>query len=57
MLGENIMVAPMLEKGNKRTVIFPKGKWTNAKGLIINGPVTKEFDVLLDDLLWFDKIK
>ena len=57
MLGENIMVAPMLEKGFQRTVVFPKGKWKSYKGLIIKGPITKEFDVLLNDLLWFEKIK
>jgi len=57
MLGENILVAPMLEKGFQRTVIFPKGKWKSNKGLIIKGPVAKQFDVLLEDLLWFEKMK
>ena len=27
------------------------------KGLIINGPGTKQFDVSINDLLWFEKIK
>ncbi|MDD5185105.1 MAG: glycoside hydrolase family 31 protein [Paludibacter sp.] len=57
MLGENIMVAPMLEKGFKRNVVFPKGKWKSYKGLIVKGPIAKQFDVSLNDLLWFEKIK
>jgi len=57
MLGENFMVAPMLEKGFKRNVVFPKGKWKTNKGLIIMGPIAKQFDILLDELLWFEKIK
>lgn len=27
MLGEDILVAPLFEEGNERTVIFPKGDW------------------------------
>ncbi|MHB9142490.1 MAG: glycoside hydrolase, partial [Paludibacter sp.] len=57
MLGENIMVAPMLEKGFKRNVVFPKGKWKSYKGLIVKGPIAKQFEVSLNDLLWFEKIK
>lgn len=57
MLGESLMVAPMVEMGFKRNVFFPKGMWQSYKGLIIKGPVTKQFDVPLDDLLWFKKIK
>ncbi|MCE5174324.1 MAG: glycoside hydrolase family 31 protein [Bacteroidales bacterium] len=57
MLGENIMVAPMIEKGFKRTVIFPEGKWKSNKGLFIKGPDAKQFEVSLNDLLWFEKMK
>lgn len=57
MLGENIMVAPMIEKGFKKSIIFPKGKWKNSNGLIIKGPVTKQFDVPIDELIWFEKMK
>jgi len=57
MLGESIMVAPMVEKGFKRGVVFPKGKWKTSKGLLIKGPVSKQFNVSLDDLLWFEKLK
>ena len=55
MLGENILVAPMLEKGNYREVIFPKGIWKDKNGVVITGPIKKQFYVPLDELLWFKK--
>lgn len=57
MLGTNYMVAPMLEKGTKRMVIFPKGKWKADDGTIITGPVNKEIEVPLDRLPWFELLK
>lgn len=55
MLGESILVAPMLEKGNYREVDFPEGIWKDKNGNIINGPAKKQFYVPLDELLWFRK--
>jgi alpha-glucosidase (family GH31 glycosyl hydrolase) len=55
MLGENIMVAPMLESGNYREVLFPKGIWKDKNGVVIKGPVKRQFNVPLDELLWFKK--
>jgi alpha-glucosidase len=57
VLGDNIMVAPMLQKGNKRSVVFPKGKWKGDDGSIVNGPVTKEITVPLERLPYFELIK
>lgn len=57
MLGSNIMVAPMLQKGNRRTVVFPKGKWKADDGSTITGPVTKEITVPLERLPYFELIK
>lgn len=38
MLGEELMVAPVLEKGaTSRTVTFPKGKWKDLNGNVYNG--------------------
>jgi alpha-glucosidase len=54
MLGSNLMVAPMLDKGNKRMVVFPKGKWKADDGSIITGPATKEIGVPLDRLPYFE---
>jgi alpha-glucosidase (family GH31 glycosyl hydrolase) len=53
MLGENILVAPMVEKGNYREVSFPKGIWKDKHGKVTKGPVKKQFYVPLDELLWF----
>jgi alpha-glucosidase len=56
MLGEDIMVCPMIEKGFKRNVVFPKGNWKSNKGVKIKDPENKQFDVLIDELLWFKKL-
>lgn len=57
MLGENIMVAPVITKDNSRTVVFPKGVWQDGDGTKIKGGTTKNYTVALDVLLWFKKIK
>lgn len=57
MLGDNIMVAPMVSKGNKRTVVFPKGKWKGDDGSMITGPATKEIVVPLERLPYFELVK
>lgn len=55
MLGDDLMVCPMLEKGFKRNVTFPKGTWKSHQGVTIKGPVTKQMEVALDELLWFEQ--
>ena len=55
MLGEKIMVAPVVTSSDSRSVQFPKGKW-RYKETTIKGPVVKTFDVPLDELLIFEKI-
>ena len=58
MLGSNILVAPILEKGiTKRLVILPKGKWKTPNGKILKGGKTYPFAVELDQLLYFDRIQ
>lgn len=56
MLGERLMVAPMVEKGPERKVIFPKGRWKDEKGNVIRGPLVRAYTVPIDCLLWFEKI-
>lgn len=56
MLGSRYMVAPMLSKGNRRTVVFPKGKWKDQEGHVFKGPLTKDVAVPLADLLVYEKI-
>jgi alpha-glucosidase len=54
MLGDRILVAPVLEKGaRQRSVKLPPGKWLLPSGKTIRGDKTKSFDVALDELLYF----
>src|SRR5690606_15819111 len=49
LLGDSIIVAPMLTEGKKRDVVFPPGKWEYNKK-IFKGPVVKSITVKLDEL-------
>ena len=56
MLGDNILVAPVVEKGARsRSVVLPKGKWTSDEGEIIRGGKTIEIEVPLERLPYFSK--
>ena len=57
MLGENILVAPVLTKGTSRKVILPKGKWISDRGEKYKGGKSYELDVPIDRLPYFEKIK
>lgn len=57
VLGNSVLVAPMLQKGNKRTVVFPKGTWKGDDGSIVKGPATKEITVPIERLPYFELIK
>lgn len=57
MLGDDILVCPVVQKEQVRNVIFPKGIWISSKGMKIKGPAVKQFEVPLDELLWFEKKK
>ena len=51
LLGDQILVAPVLEKGaSKRDVILPKGKWKGCDGKLYQGPATFSMTVPLDQL-------
>jgi len=57
MLGDNILVCPMLEKGKKsRTIVLPKGKWRSDTGKTYNGPIKIETEVPLKRLPVFEKL-
>jgi alpha-glucosidase len=56
MLGDKIMVAPVVDKPFTRKVIFPKGEWKDEKGKIFKGPAVKTFDVAIDRLLWYERV-
>jgi len=56
MLGDKLMVAPILDKVTTRTVIFPKGKWKAQDGKIFKGPMKAEISASIDQLPAFDRI-
>jgi alpha-glucosidase (family GH31 glycosyl hydrolase) len=57
LLGENILVAPVLEKGaSSRSIVFPKGTWRGDDGSIVEGPCTQTIDAPLARLPWYRKV-
>jgi alpha-glucosidase len=56
MLGDLLMVAPMVNKGTSRNIIFPAGKWKDSNGKVFEGPATKTLDVALDQIPVFEKL-
>lgn len=57
MLGNRILVAPMLVKATQRAVKFPAGVWLGSDGKKYKGSSQQVFNVPIDTLLWFRKIK
>ncbi|MEO9891946.1 glycoside hydrolase family 31 protein [Aurantibacter sp.] len=56
MLGDTILVTPVIEKGQrKRKVILPKGKWVAENGNMFKGGRTIEIEVPLSRLPYFTK--
>ena len=57
MLGDNLLIAPMLENKPTRTVILPDGKWLADDGKSYNGGKSYEITVPLDRLPYFTNQK
>jgi len=55
LMGDDLLVAPMVTKGTARTVQIPSGKWKADDGSVIVGPVQKTFEVPLARLLYFER--
>jgi alpha-glucosidase (family GH31 glycosyl hydrolase) len=54
MLGDDILVAPVVQKGaRRRSVVFPPGTWRSEDGAVIAGSATKEIDAPLNRVPWF----
>jgi alpha-glucosidase len=54
LLGERILVAPVLQKGaTSRQVVFPPGTWLNEDGSVVRGPATKTVAAPLARLPWW----
>ncbi|MBN8215301.1 MAG: alpha-galactosidase [Spirochaetes bacterium] len=57
MLGEEILVAPVVEKGaTERKIVFPEGEWKNAQGSTFTGPATQSVEAPLGVLPWFQRV-
>ena len=57
MLGDKVLVAPVLEKGKRERIVhFPKGKWEDSSGKIIKGPTKKVVQADLDELPYFERL-
>lgn len=57
MLGSNILVAPVVEKGcTLRKIKLPKGKWKCSDGTVLDGNQTVPMTVTDETLLYFKKI-
>lgn len=58
MLGEDILVAPVVTKGTReRIVYFPEGLWEDENGQRYQGRTEKLLPAPLEKLLWFKRIK
>ena len=57
MVGESILVAPVLNKGQvTRTIQFPAGRWLGDDGIVVEGPMQIEVNAPLSRLPWYRKI-
>lgn len=57
LLGEDILVAPVVEKGARsRTIIFPEGRWKGDDGSLVEGPAILEVEAPLNKLPWYIKL-
>jgi alpha-glucosidase (family GH31 glycosyl hydrolase) len=57
MLGKDILVAPVCEKGvHTRKVILPNGNWKYIDGIIYRGSTTVTVDAPLSVLPYFEKV-
>jgi len=58
MLGSDILVAPVIEKGiRSRKVVLPEGKWLSEKGEVYEGGKSVNIDVPLERLPYFTRVK
>jgi alpha-glucosidase (family GH31 glycosyl hydrolase) len=54
LLGDGILVAPMLEKGGRqRKVVLPPGTWRGDDSSVVTGPCDLAIDVPLARLPWY----
>jgi alpha-glucosidase len=57
MLGDDWLIAPVLTASPVRKIVFPNGRWKDARGHVFKGPGTKEFNVPLNELPFFERMR
>lgn len=58
MLGDQLLVAPMLEKGkSSRTVVLPAGKWQSDDGKLYKGGKEYTIEVPINRLPHFERVE
>jgi len=58
MLGDDILVAPILEKGARtRKIHFPEGNWVDESGALYPGGVCSEVLARISWLPWFRRVE
>jgi alpha-glucosidase (family GH31 glycosyl hydrolase) len=55
LIGNKLLVAPVVTNNDRKIVLFPIGKWRYNNEIII-GPITKVYQVALNELLIFEKL-
>ncbi len=57
MLGEDILVAPVITKGcRERSVVLPSGRWRASDGRIFDGKKSVMLSAPLGELLYFERV-
>ncbi len=58
LLGDRVLVAPMLEPGEgERKIFLPEGKWRSSDGKTLKGPKVLEVSVGLGEIPIFERVK
>ncbi|HEY4286117.1 MAG TPA: glycoside hydrolase family 31 protein [Puia sp.] len=57
MLGKDWLVAPVLTASPVRKIVFPKGRWKDVRGHVFKGPGIKQWDVPLNELAYFERVR
>ena len=55
LMGDDLLVAPMVTKGTSRAALIPPGHWKADDGALIAGPAHRTFEVPLGRVLYFER--